>query len=87
MVLFCALLVGTSLALCGCFDSTTGPSGPITGYDGPRPIFDSSVDGWFSYAGDGRFKNPDGTPMEIPASVKDHMHSLGIDRQLTIPLC
>ena len=34
---------------------------------------------------DGRYVNADGTLMEIPESVKDHLHSLGIDRQPTHP--
>jgi hypothetical protein len=64
----------------------------------PMPIVDSSVDGWYQYLGggkfitesgrtffwsDGHFVNPDGTTMEIPASAKDHLLSLGIDHQTT----
>lgn len=75
-----------------------GPGTPE--YDGiPRPIVDGSLE-WYQYLGDGhfitesgreffwrdgRFVNADGTLMEIPESVKDHLHSLGIDRQPTIP--
>ncbi len=75
-----------------------GPGTPE--YDGiPRPIVDGSVE-WWRYLGDGhfitetgreffwrdgRFVNADGTLMEIPESVRDHLHSLGIDRQPTIP--
>jgi hypothetical protein len=75
-----------------------GPGTPE--YDGiPRPIVDGSLE-WYRYLGDGhfitetgrefswrdgRFVNADGTLMEIPESVKDHLHSLGIDRQPTIP--
>ena len=76
-----------------------GPGTPE--YDGiPRPIVDGSVEGWWRYLGegrfitetgreffwrDGRFVNADGTLMEVPESVKEHLHSLGIDRQPTIP--
>lgn len=72
-----------------------GPGTPE--YDGiPWPI----VEGGWRYLGDGhfvsesgrkffwrdgRFANPDGTLMEIPDSVKEHLHSLGIDHQPTIP--
>ena len=75
-----------------------GPGTPE--YDGiPRPIVDGSLE-WYQYLGDGhfitetgreffwrdgRFVNADGTLMEIPESVKDHLHSLGIDRQPTHP--
>jgi hypothetical protein len=75
-----------------------GPGTPE--YDGiPRPIVDGSVE-WWRYLSegrfvtetgreffwrDGRFVNADGTLMEIPESVKEHLHSLGIDRQPTIP--
>ncbi len=70
-------------------------------YDGiPRPIVDGAVEGWYTYLGDGRFLtefgrefswhngrfvNPDGTLMEIPASAKAHLKELGIERQPTIP--
>lgn len=75
-----------------------GPGTPE--YDGiPRPIVDGSVE-WYRYLGDGhfitetgreffwrdgRFVNADGTLMEIPESVNEHLHSLGIDRQPTHP--
>jgi hypothetical protein len=75
-----------------------GPGTPE--YDGiPRPIVDGSVE-WYRYLGDGHFitetgreffwrdghfVNADGTLMEIPESVKEHLHSIGIDRQPTIP--
>jgi hypothetical protein len=64
--------------------------------DIPMPMMDSAVEGWFQYLGngrflvesgreffwrDGRFVNADGTPMEIPARVKKHLHDLGIDQQ------
>jgi hypothetical protein len=77
-----------------------GPGTPE--YDGiPQPIVDSLVDGWWRYLGegrfvtesgreffwrDGRFVNADGTLMEIPESAKEHLLSLGIDRQPTRPL-
>lgn len=64
----------------------------------PMPIVDSLVEGWYTYLGegefitesgrtfcwrDGRFENPDGKVMEIPASVRDHLHALGVDHQPT----
>lgn len=64
----------------------------------PRPIVDSAVEGWWKYLGDGRFVteagreffwrdgkfvNPNGTLMEIPASCREHLLSLGVDRQPT----
>lgn len=74
-----------------------GPGTPE--YDGVlRPLMDASVDGWWMYLGhgrfvtesgrdffwrDGRFVNFDGSLMEIPASVRDHLHNLGIDAQPT----
>jgi len=76
-----------------------GPGTPE--YDGiPQPIVDALAEGWWEYLGeghfvtetgreffwrDGRFVNADGTLMEIPESAKEHLHSLGIDRQPTRP--
>ena len=64
----------------------------------PMPIVDSAVDGYFQYLGegkfitesgvaffwrDGHFVHADGTALEIPASAKEHLLSLGIDHQPT----
>jgi hypothetical protein len=70
-------------------------------YDGiPQPAWDSAVDGWIQYKGDGRFisehgkefywrngrfVNANGTLLELPASAKDHLNSLGVYKQPTIP--
>jgi len=64
----------------------------------PRPIVDATVDGWWRYLGDGRFIteagrefywrdgkfiNPDGSLMEVPASCREHLLLLGIHHQPT----
>jgi len=88
-----------ALAACGEEEDAFGP-GPWV-YEGiPQPIVDSAVEGWFRYEGDGRFVteygreffwrdgrfvNADGTMMELPASAKEHLNSLGVYAQPTIP--
>ncbi|MBN1460074.1 MAG: hypothetical protein JXA57_11075 [Armatimonadetes bacterium] len=68
-------------------------------YEGiPQPTWDSTVDGWYRYLGDGhftsefgrdfywrdgRFVNADGTLMELPPSARDHLNSLGVYSQPT----
>jgi len=70
-------------------------------YEGiPQPIVDSAVEGWFQYEGngrfvteygreffwrDGRFVNVDRTMMDLPASGKEHLNSVGVYAQPTIP--
>jgi hypothetical protein len=64
----------------------------------PMPLVDSAVEGWFKYLGDGhfvmesgreffwrdgRFVNADGSLMDLPASSKDHLKSIGIEHQPT----
>ncbi len=64
----------------------------------PRPLVDSAVEGYWRYLGDGhfttekgrdfywrdgRFVNADGSVMELPASAREHLLSLGIERQPT----
>lgn len=63
----------------------------------PDPILDGTVEG-YTYKGngrfstesgleflwrDGRFVNDDGSPMEIPASLKEYLHERGVDAQPT----
>ena len=64
--------------------------------DIPLPMVDSAVEGGFRYLGNGRFVvesgreffwgngrfvNADGSPLEIPARVRKHLHDLGVDQQ------
>ncbi len=88
-----------ALAACGEGEDAFGP-GPWV-YEGiPQPIVDSAVEGWFQYEGngrfvteygreffwrDGRFVNADGTMMDLPASAKEHLNSLGVYAQPTRP--
>ncbi len=65
----------------------------------PIPIIESNLEGGFRYLGDGKFEtesgrtflwrdgyflNPDGTKMDLPASAKDHLLSIGLDHQPNI---
>lgn len=88
-----------ALPACGEGEDAFGP--PQYVWEGiPHPGWDSSVDGWFQYEGngrfateygreffwrDGRFVNADGTMMDLPPSAKEHLNSLGIYAQPTHP--
>jgi hypothetical protein len=88
-----------ALAACGEGEDVFGP--PEYVWEGiPQPIVDSAVEGWFQYEGngrfvteygrefswrDGRFVNADGTMMDLPASAKEHLNSLGVYSQPTHP--
>jgi hypothetical protein len=88
-----------ALAACGEEEDVFGP--PQYVREGiPQPLWDSSVDGWITYLGDGhfiseygreffwhdgRFVNADGTMMDLPASAKEHLNSIGVYAQPTIP--
>ena len=88
--------VGTADAVIGEQPGNAPTPGTYLHDDIPMPIVDSAVEGWFQYRGngqfrtesgreffwrDGRYVNADGSLMEIPASVKKHLHDLGMDQQ------
>ncbi len=100
-LLLWALLLWASVALAACNEDKDALAPARYVLEGiPQPIWDSAVDGGFQYLGegrfisefgveffwrDGRFVNADGTMMDLPASAREHLESLGIYHQPTIP--